>query len=405
MTYGHSASSQSAPTYHTSSPIHIAGLTEATPFEIHLWPQCDSTPDNCNYETLREETLHTWVNIPYCTNFDGIGPNSFPNNWRRLSTVGSDYPRTSSYIRHSESNSMQFYAVDSLYSLAAMPTVNPSNGCMAVSGLYANFWTRFDGFSSSARLVVGVMTDILDTNSFVGVDTLTGNYSDWEHHTLSLSAYTGSGHIIAFKLLTADGNWCECYLDDLCIEKCVSSDLTITDITQSSITVSWTGHGTQGIIVEYGPRGFAHGHGTFDTLVTSPTTIDGLSELTEYEFNFKTLCDCQIIGATYLPGGGSPGTTSGGSWGGGGGTGGGGGGGGWGGGTGIIITTQAHYLEIPYCESYETYDTLNFPPSYRRIIGSSNLYPVLTTTNHHSGEGCIALYTTTDTACFSTPTR
>ena len=144
-----------------------------------------------------------------------------------------------------------------------------------------------------------------------------------------------------------------------------------------------------------------HGHGTFDTLVTSPTTIDGLSELTEYEFNFKTLCDCQIIGATYLPGGGSPGTTSGGSWGGGGGTGGGGGGGGgWGGGTGIIITTQAHYLEIPYCESYETYDTLNFPPSYRRIIGSSNLYPVLTTTNHHSGEGCIALYTTTDTACF-----
>ena len=400
MTYGHSASSQSAPTYHTSSPIHIAGLTEATPFEIHLWPQCDSTPDNCNYETLREETLHTWVNIPYCTNFDGIGPNSFPNNWRRLSTVGSDYPRTSSYIRHSESNSMQFYAVDSLYSLAAMPTVNPSNGCMAVSGLYANFWTRFDGFSSSARLVVGVMTDILDTNSFVGVDTLTGNYSDWEHHTLSLAAYSGSGHIIAFKLLTADGNWCECYLDDLCIEKCVSSDLTITDITQNSITVSWTGHGTQGIIVEYGPRGFAHGHGTFDTLLTSPTTIDGLSELTEYEFNFKTLCDCQIIGATYLPGGGSPGTTSGGSWGGGGGTGGGGGGGGWGGGTGIIITTQAHYLEIPYCESYETYDTLNFPPSYRRIIGSSNLYPVLTTTNHHSGEGCMALYTTTDTACF-----
>ena len=398
MTYGHSASSQSAPTYHTSSPIHIAGLTEATPFEIHLWPQCDSTPDNCNYETLREETLHTWVNIPYCTNFDGIGPNSFPNNWRRLSTVGSDYPRTSSYIRHSESNSMQFYAVDSLYSLAAMPTINPSNGCMAVSGLYANFWTRFDGYSSSARLVVGVMTDILDTNSFVGVDTLVGNYSDWEHHTLSLAAYTGSGHIIAFKLLTADGNWCECYLDDLCIEKCVSSDLTITDITQNSITVSWTGHGTQGIIVEYGPRGFAHGHGTFDTLVTSPTTIDGLSELTEYEFNFKTLCDCQIIGATYLPGGGSPGTTSGGSWGGGGGTGG--GGGGWGGGTGIIITTQAHYLEIPYCESYETYDTLNFPPSYRRIIGSSNLYPVLTTTNHHSGEGCIALYTTTDTACF-----
>ena len=401
MTYGHSASSQSAPTYHTSSPIHIAGLTEATPFEIHLWPQCDSTPDNCNYETLREETLHTWVNIPYCTNFDGIGPNSFPNNWRRLSTVGSDYPRTSSYIRHSESNSMQFYAVDSLYSLAAMPTINPSNGCMAVSGLYANFWTRFEGYSSSARLVVGVMTDILDTNSFVGVDTLAGNYSDWEHHTLSLAAYTGSGHIIAFKLLTADGNWCECYLDDLCIEKCVSSDLTITDITQNSITVSWTGHGTQGIIVEYGPRGFAHGHGTFDTLVTSPTTIDGLSELTEYEFNFKTLCDCQIIGATYLPGGGSPGTTSGGSWGGGGGTGGGGGGGGgWGGGTGIIITTQAHYLEIPYCESYETYDTLNFPPSYRRIIGSSNLYPVLTTTNHHSGEGCIALYTTTDTACF-----
>ncbi len=401
MTYGHSASSQCAPTYHTSSPIHIAGLTEATPFEIHLWPQCDSTPDNCNYETLREETLHTWVNIPYCTNFDGIGPNSFPNNWRRLSTVGSDYPRTSSYIRHSESNSMQFYAVDSLYSLAAMPTVNPSNGCMAVSGVYANFWTRFEGYSSSARLVVGVMTDILDTNSFVGVDTLVGNYSDWEHHTLSLAAYTGSGHIIAFKLLTADGNWCECYLDDLCIEKCVSSDLTITDITQNSITVSWTGHGTQGIIVEYGPRGFAHGHGTFDTLLTSPTTIDGLSELTEYEFNFKTLCDCQIIGATYLPGGGSPGTTSGGSWGGGGGTeGGGGGGGGWGGGTGIIITTQAHYLEIPYCESYETYDTLNFPPSYRRIIGSSNLYPVLTTTNHHSGEGCIALYTTTDTACF-----
>ncbi|MBR3724926.1 MAG: choice-of-anchor J domain-containing protein [Bacteroidales bacterium] len=402
MTYGLSGSSQSPPTYHTSSPIHISGLTEATQFTVHLWPQCDSTPDNCNYETLREETLHTWVNIPYCTNFDGIASNSFPNNWRRLSTVGSDYPRTSSSVRHSENNSMQFYATDSLFSLAAMPTINPTSSCMAVSGLYANFWTRFNGYTSSARLVIGVMTDILDTNSFIGVDTLIGNNAEWEHHTLSLSAYTGNGHIIAFKLLSSDGSWCECYLDDLCIEKCVASDLTITDITQNSITVNWTSQGSRGLIVEYGPRGFAHGHGTFDTLLNSPATIEGLSELTEYEFNFKSLCDCEIIGATYLPGGGSPGTTSGGSWGGGGGTGGGGGGagGGWGGGTGVVITTQAHYLEIPYCESYETYDTLPFPTGYRRIVGSSNLYPALTTTNHHSGESCIALYTTTDTACY-----
>ena len=289
-----------------------------------------------------------------------------------------------------------------------MPTTNPNSSCAAVNGLYVNFWTCFSGNTSQGRMVVGVMTDILDTNSFVGVDTISASTSTWEHHTVSLAPYTGTGRIIAFRFLSDNGSWCECYIDDLCIEKCVASDLTITDITQNSITVSWTSQGTQGIIVEYGPRGFAHGHGTFDTLTSSPYTITGLTELTEYEFNFTSLCLCQIIGATYLPGGGSTGGSggswgSGGGYGGGGGTGGGtggGGGGGWGGGTGVVITTQAHYLDIPYCESFENCDTLDFPLGYRRIIGSSHLYPALTTTNHHSGENCIALYTTTDTACY-----
>ena len=390
------------PAFYTSSPIHIDGLTEATQFVINLWPQCDSTPDNCNYETLREETLHTWVDIPFCSSFDGLSSGSFPNNWRRLSTIGTDYPRTASNIRHSEGNSLLFTAADSLFSLAAMPTINPTSECSAVSGLYANFWTYFSGNTSSARLVVGVMSDILDTNSFVGVDTLAGTSSVWEHHSLSLSSYSGNDHIIALKLLSADGNGCECYVDDLCIEKCVTSDLSITEITQNSITVTWTSQGTEGIVVEYGERGFAHGHGTFDTITSSPAVIDGLTELTEYEFNFISLCDCQIIGATFTPDSGSTigGGYGGGGYGGGGIGGGGGASGGWGGGTGFIITTQANYLDIPYCESYETYDSLNFPPSYRRIVGSSNLYPVLTTTNHHSGESCIALYTTTDTACF-----
>ena len=397
MSYGTSAGSLSTPTFHTFSPIHIAGLAEATQFVVRLWPQCDSLADNCNYEELHEETLHTWVNIPYCTNFDGLASNGFPNNWRRHSTAGSNYPAASVNVRHSENYSLRFYATDSLFSQAAMPTTNPNSGCVAANGLYVNFWTYFSGNTQQGRLVVGVMSDILDTNSFVGVDTISAISSTWEHHTVSLTPYSGTGRIIAFRFLSANGWWSECYVDDLCIEKCVASDLTITDITQNSITVSWTGQSTRGMVVEYGPRGFAHGHGIFDTLTNSPATIDGLTELTEYEFNFMSLCQCQMIGATYLPGGGSTGSTSGdGSWSGGG-TG---GGGGWGGGTGIIITTQAHYLEIPYCESFDQYDSLNYPTGYRRIVGSSHLYPALTTNNSHSAESSIALYTTTDTACY-----
>ena len=363
------------PTFHTSNPIHVDGLMEATNYTFHLWPQCDSIADGCNYEVLTIRTQHPWVDAPYCNSFDYLPSQSYPDNWLRQSSYSTLIPQVTSNHSHSANNSLQFVASGNLFSQAVMPLINPNEPCQRLRNLYLDFWVNFYSAPAVGRLVVGIIENVLDTNSIFPIDTISASVSGWQHYTLPLSAYTGQSQQVVFKYYSATSGATFCAIDDVCLQMCVVSELNITEVTQHSVTVEFDAYGSNGIVVEYGPRGFTPGEGIFDTITTSPYTIDSLDELTEYMFNFTSLCPCLRSGPIYVTSGVGTGI-------------------GFGGGTGIVITTQAQNMDLPYCEPFEGYDTLGFPPSWRGIPGSSSQYPMITHTNHHGGQACLALYTT-----------
>jgi len=69
------------------------------------------------------------------------------------------------------------------------------------------------------------------------------------------------------------------------------SALSATGITVTDATLSWTELGTASIWeYEYDSPGFTLGTGTRDTTNSNPTTITGLSSLTNYEYYVRSVC-------------------------------------------------------------------------------------------------------------------
>ncbi|MGX8712679.1 MAG: choice-of-anchor J domain-containing protein [bacterium] len=361
----------------------LSNLNEASWYAFHFYPDCGEGSDGCNYLTSVAQTLHPSVQVPYCENFDLYASGNYPNNWRRLSTYGTDYPRTEDYNGRSTPNALCFTAQDTLLSLAVMPGLYVGTVCPdQIDSLFANFWTRFTNNWGHAALVVGVVTDANDASAFIASDTIRATaYNTWEHHTVTLRNFSSANSYVAYKFISTNGSYAQVYLDDLCMEKCVASNVTVSDITQNSITVTWTSHGVDSLLCEYGPQGFAPGSGTSVVLHSSPAVINGLLDGTDYNFSFASACGCESNGDVYLPGGGSPGYAG-------------------GEGGPVIhppvqvdsIRTQAGFLQVPYCETFEEYDSINWPHSWRRIGGLTPGYPTVTHHNRHSGSHSLDFY-------------
>ena len=411
----------------TESPHTFTGLEEATYYTFHVYPACDTVNDGCNYETVSMQTLHPWVDLPYCESFEDID-GEMPNNWVNLTQSGYPYRySTSSGHNDSASHYLSLYADASGSTFFALPRIYIGQVCTVIDKMYANFWLNFSG--GAALFEVGTMTDVNDPTTFVAHDTADFVDQGWQHYTLAITGYNTQNSYVAFRLSSSDGSGVYCDFDDLCMEKCVASNVTVSEITQSSVTITWDNYSVDTLICEYGPQGFALGSGTVVTITESPYTITGLTDGTMYDFTFASICGCSQFGASYTPGGGS--------WGGSGGW----GGYGWGwwccvpcsydtlqqcrywrwgywhghswnwwfsheNGSGNVIypaiedaATQAAMMETPYCESFEMDDTVAFPPSWRRE--SESIYPGLTTINNHSGAKSMRFYATTSGSCYA----
>lgn len=288
-----------------SADTTLGGLAEATWYTFHFYPACEAVNDGCNYETAICQTLHPAVDVPYCENFEGYSAGSYLDNWRALSTVdGSPVVQSGVNRGTNGSQSLRLSYDGSGEAMAIMPRLRVSADCPMVDSLYANFWMYSS--STHAALVVGVVSDASDATTFVSTgDTLrmeaatAAPTAGWQHHTVALRQYASLSTQVAFRLISDDSSAVEVYIDDLCMEKCVAANVTLSDVTQHSVTVTWDSYGVDSLVCEYGPSGFAAGSGTVVTLDASPAVIDGLEHGTEYDFVFASVCGCHQYGATY----------------------------------------------------------------------------------------------------------
>lgn len=144
------------------------------------------------------------------------------------------------------------------------------------------------------------------------VKTITGQQqfssaAAWIQEVVDLSAFAGDTIRVQFSGFNSGGGVrCEIAIDDIEIGVpllCpVPSNLSLTNITASSVTVNWTSTASAaGSVIEYGPTGFTPGSGTLIHNVTSPHIVTGLTGSTGYQFYVQDSCSWGGLSAQIGP--------------------------------------------------------------------------------------------------------
>ena len=152
---------------------------------------------------------------------------------------GNKYLNIYSYVA-SSNNSDGAYAI--------MPTLDL--GTETINKYQVNFWARSNtGTSYNNHVIVGIVTDPSDLNTFTVVDTLTLNKQEYEPFTISFENYQGDylgnkGRNIMF--LCEFGVSTYAYIANISVEKIPSCrpavEFTVDSIAGDAAVISWKGN-------------------------------------------------------------------------------------------------------------------------------------------------------------------
>ena len=266
---------------------------------------CESTPITATID-MDDDTCLIY-DLPFTENFDGHPgttsgtTNNLPECWHNICGTYSSYAGypiiySGSSYSHSGNNSLRFYttttSTDYGYQVAILPPVDIMSYPM--NTLQIEFYGRASATSSNFNVVVGVMDNYYDLNTFVPIDTFSSSSTTHTEFITDFSQYTGNGAYIALMApRTFVSNYG--YIDDIQVYEIPSCpkprDIASTAATQTSITLVWSEMGSANEWeVEYGPAGFRLGQGTRVAAMTNPFTVTGLSSSSNYDFYVRAVC-------------------------------------------------------------------------------------------------------------------
>lgn len=365
----------------TSNPLTLTGLEENTEYEVYVAADCNE-PEPSLFMSIRFHTTCDPISsIPYYESFDEFGGVSgaayYPNCWYRHNTQSTttEYPYLSTSYSTSTPQSLYFYSLTSSTPVTwSMAVVNELDPSISINTLQTRFQLRTS--SLPYYMVVGVLTDPEDPNTFTAIDTAQNTAtSTWEEFSIPLSSYTGQGRYIAFKGVGI------LYFDDLWIEEipnCDSpTDLVISNVTTTEATLTWTeGDSETAWEVYIVPEGTGIIGQTPYPVTNTPTLqVTSLNAASKYDVYLRAVC----------PGGGHSSYLTG------------------------SITTQCNpFTTIPFLENFDSHTgttataTNNLPTCWNYIntgtsyAGLPNIYS--SSTYAQSGTNSLRFYTYSTTA-------
>lgn len=264
----------------TAHEYTVSGLNAGTYYQIHVGANCG---EDTSYATVATYTECDVIDVPYTENFNnGLNP-----CWAfGTAPTLSDGRLYSGY-------STSGYAILPQFSAA-------------INTLRMSFDAQYGGYSGTGSLQIGVVSNQNGVESFELVETVTVPTTA-THFEVLLSSYSGTGSYIAIKFPTT-----YMYVDNVEVTEipnCVHpTDLTVTNATENSLTLTWTENGTATQWV------MKVNDETWQT-VTNPYTLNDLTANTAYTVSVASLCagdtsevitgtfrtECAVIHATALP--------------------------------------------------------------------------------------------------------
>ena len=300
----------------------IGNLNPNTDYELVVVASCSGNESNATFPVQFHTLCSPIDNLPFTEDFESVAGipsyttyapgNTLPDCWLRynssISNTSLPLVHNDATIAHSGTNAMYFANSNnsslSTDLIAIMPVTDAT--LFPISGLQVSFWMRCaHGYNS--YIVVGVMSDPTDTNTFVAIDTvytysieLHNNTMVYSEHTVSFANYTGPHGNVAFKaprvVHTLVGvNYP--YIDDITLDKRPCSpvdELHISYATPDSLVVAWSDSSNSAGIwyLEYDSIDFTPGNGTRTPILVNDTfyILAGLNAATTYHIYLYPNC-------------------------------------------------------------------------------------------------------------------
>ena len=285
----------------------IGGLTPNTDYEMVIIASCGGNEGYPSYPVQFHTQCAPLNSLPFVEDFESVAglpsyttysnTNTLPDCWLRHNTsVGGEYSgaplvHNDSTYAHSGHNAMRFHTANYPVMCSDQYAIMPLTDSVLypTRGLQVSFWLRTAHFYYNSFIVVGVMSDPNDTNSFVAMDTVRiESLGDYSHHTVRMAGYRGSHGHIAFKA-PFQSSVNRPYIDDITLDvhPCSPVDnLHVVYTTTDSIIIAWNDAGdAQGAwYLEFDTVDFTPGTGmrTPVSVLYSSFTFSGLSPATTY---------------------------------------------------------------------------------------------------------------------------
>ena len=385
------------PHFVNDSIASFGGLTPNTDYEMVIFARCGGNEGYPSYPVQFHTLCAPIESLPFVEDFESVAglpsyttyssTNTLPICWLRHNTsVGGEYSgaplvHNDSTYAHSGHNAMRFHTANYPIMCSDQYAIMPLTDSVLypARGLQVSFWLRTAHFYYNSFIVVGVMSDPNDTNSFVAMDTVRieslGNYS---HHTVRMAGYRGPhGHITFKAPFQSPIN--RPYIDDIILEEmpCApAEDVHVVNTGTDSLTIAWSDSSRADIFwyLEYDTVDFIPGTGTATSILVTDSfyTITGLDSGSIYHIYVYPDCFDSVVAGN------------------------------------IVATTLASTpITVPYCDTFDdNYDgqwtLINGTEHNRWMIGNATGHPGASlyisddgSNNHYSGSSSTVFATRT----------
>ncbi len=208
----------------TTSPFTIEGLDPNANYGFSFGADCpcDLGYGYGNAVGYERRLPALPMEVPACYDIETWPEASFPASWRRTGGFYSNYPITTTSASHSGSQSIDLYTAGG-YPLTMALEPLPDTAADVVFGCRV-FCSNPDA-ANDDRLVVGLMTDAEDGNTFTAVASLAIDATDrWESFVVELpQSLRGQQSYIALRFSPQSGY--HIYVDDLAVATCAVASL------------------------------------------------------------------------------------------------------------------------------------------------------------------------------------